>query len=242
MNESSKYLKFLPDVYREDDGSTGENFTGRFLNAFERALAGDPNDAGPRGVEELLDQIQGYFDPTVAPPQFIDWLASWVALELEQSQDWMQADFGLTQASADQLVPLDAARDTRNRRLIQGAANLYRTRGTKAGIEAYLGLYAGDLNVTLNEITDLFIVGVSSTVGSGAMIGERPHYFQVKVVVPAPNPEILVQYKRSVRAIIDSEKPAHTSYDLLIETPRMQISPTGSRVGVNTLLGGIQLG
>ncbi|MEQ9363925.1 MAG: phage tail protein [Leptospirales bacterium] len=242
MNEQSKYLKFLPDVYREDDESVGANFMGRFLNAFERALAGDPDDSGPRGVEDLLGRIQGYFDPTVSPPQFLDWLASWVALELEQSQDWMQADFGETRQAADQLVPLVAERDTRNRRLIQGATNLYRTRGTKAGIEAYLGLYAGDLNVTLNELTELFIVGTTSTVGSGAMIGERPHYFQVKVVVPAPNPAVLAQYKRSVRAIIDSEKPAHTFYDLLIETPRMQISPTGSQVGVNTLLGGIQLG
>lgn len=243
MNEESKYLKFLPDVYREDSETVGAKFMGRFLNAFERALAGDSTDPnGPRGVEELLGKVQGYFDPTVAPPQFIDWLASWVALELEQSSDWMQDDFGLTRQTEDQLVPLDSARVTRNRKLIQDATTLYRTRGTKAGIEAYLNLYAGDIPVVLNELTDLFQVGVTSTVGSGAMIGERPHYFQVKVTVPAPNPVILAQYKRSVRAIIDSEKPAHTFYDLLIDTPTMQISPTGSQVGVNTLLGGIQLG
>ena len=243
MNEESKYIKFLPGVFREDDESVGANFMGRFLNAFERALAGDADDPnGPQGVEELLDNIQGYFDPTVAPPQFIDWLASWVALELEQSRDWMQDDFGLTRQTEDQLQPLTAPRETRNRRLIQDATSLYRTRGTKAGIEDYLKLYAGDINVVLNKLTELFTVGITSTVGSGAMIGERPHYFQVQITVPAPNPAVLADYKRSVRAIIDSEKPAHTFYDLVIDTPTMQISPTGSQVGVNTLLGGIQLG
>lgn len=243
MIDESKYLKFLPEVYREDSDTVGANFMGRLLAAFERTLAGDPDElTGPRGVEELLERIQGYFDPTVAPPQFIDWLASWVALELQQSRDWMQDDFGLTRQVEDQLAPLTAERETRNRRLIQQATTLYRKRGTKAGIEEYLQIYAGNINVVINELTDLFQVGVTSTVGSGAMIGERPHYFQVQVTVPAPNPVVLAEYKRSVRAVIDSEKPAHTYYDLLIDTPTMQISPTGAQVGVNTLLGGIQLG
>ena len=248
MAEESKYLKFLPAVFREDGTGVEENFTGRFLKAFERAFARDPDlPAGersdaPLGVEELLENIQDYFDPKKAPPQFIDWLASWVALELQQSRDWMQDDFGLTREEEDQLVPLEAERETRNRNLIRNAATLYRKRGTKAGIEEYLNIYSSNIPVVIKELTELWQVGVTSVVGGGAMIGERPHYFQVEVSVPAPNPVLLAEYKRSVRAVIDSEKPAHTHYDLLITTPTLQISPTGSQVGVNTLIGGTQLG
>ncbi len=250
MDDRSKYTRFLPAVYREGSQNTGPEFVDRLLQGFERALGLTPSvmddplvqTTDPQGVEDLLANISGYFDPTVAPPQFIDYLASWVALELEQSEDWMGTDFGETTQELDQLAPLAAVRDTRNRDLIQNAASLYRIRGTKAGIEEYLKIYAGDISVQISELTDLFTVGVTSVVGADVMIGERPHYFQVRVSVPAPNPTILAQYKRAVRAIIDNEKPAHTYYDLLLETPTMQISPTGSRVGVNTLLGGIQLG
>jgi hypothetical protein len=41
--------------------------------------------------------------------------------------------------------------------------------------------------------------------------------------------------------VIDSEKPAHTYYDLLITIPTLRIAGH-STIGVDTLLGGTRLG
>jgi phage tail-like protein len=84
--------------------------------------------------------------------------------------------------------------ESRRRDLIRAASELYRWRGTRRGLSQYLEIYAG----VTPEIDDHL---------------DAPHTFRVTLRVPDDQPvdEALV------RAIIDSEKPAHTAYDLVIE-------------------------
>ncbi len=237
MSETSKYIRYLPTALRDQGPGVGADFLDRFLLGFERMLTGlEGETTGPRGVEEILGRIQDYFDPDLAPAPFINWLAGWVGLDLRQEQDWMQDDFGETTATG-QLFPFSAPRDTRNRQLIKEIANLYRKRGTRAGLEEYIAVYAGASNVQITEFHEPMQVGVTSIVGSGTIVGERPYYFQVSVRLPAVTPGDLAAFTRSIRKILDREKPAHTYYEFFVEIPTMQIG-VASTIGSNSLIGG----
>jgi Phage tail protein (Tail_P2_I) len=245
----SKYIERLPEVLREQGDGLQVNFLNRFLAAFESVLDGDPSQTlapdptannPARGLEQLLDQAELYFDPFRAPPEFLNWLATWVSVELEPAIDW----YGVTDYNAlqrerpQQLQPLPADRESRNRKLIQRALQLYKLRGTRAGLVEYLRVYAGDTNVVIREFTDEFIVGETTVVGGNVMIYERPYYFQVEIIATASTREELDRYIASVRKIIDREKPAHTTYDIFLEVPSLQIA-IKSTIGQDTLIGGL---
>ncbi len=116
--------------------------------------------------------------------------------------------------------------DETRRRVVAEAMQLYRLRGTREGLRRMIGVYVGlPEAVTIVEFTAVV------------------HLFQVEVRLPSRDPKALARYDRSIRAIIDQEKPAHTFYGLRFSLPSMQIvhQPTKDRpgllLGVNTLLG-----
>ncbi|MEV0679694.1 phage tail protein [Actinosynnema sp. NPDC050436] len=95
----------LPAVYLED------GFTQRFLLALDEVLA---------PVFTALDGFAGYLDPRVAPEDFLDWLAHWVALDV--GEGW----------------------SVRHRRLLVATAvRLHRRRGTRPGLAEHVGLLTG---------------------------------------------------------------------------------------------------
>src|SRR5262249_11205403 len=104
--------------FQEDD------FIGRFLLSFERVLTGLPRADAPNlptvpaGIEQILDRIESFFDPNQAPPDFLPWLASWVATSLREDWD-----------------------DATRRRFIANIVPLYRRRGTKRALQKLLQLY-----------------------------------------------------------------------------------------------------
>src|SRR4029453_7641000 len=55
----------LPALFQEDE------FAQRFVGALDEVLA---------PVFAVLDCLDAYLDPWLAPPDFVDWLADWVAL------------------------------------------------------------------------------------------------------------------------------------------------------------------
>ena len=101
----SRLRQYLPSIYQESD------FVGRFLRVFEDQL---------NPVEKVLENIWSYFDPRMAPPSFLPWLASWIDLVLDEN--WPEA---------------------RRRELIHSGTELYRWRGTRRGLLSYLRIYAG---------------------------------------------------------------------------------------------------
>lgn len=253
--EASSLLDYLPAIFQEGSAPGQPHFLGRFLLAFERTLLGleevsqevpqpgleeilgggaiaDPDKilAQSNGEKKPLAGIQRYFEPGVrlqddqsvlldplqsAPPEFLPWLAGWVAFSLRQ--DWNEIE---------------------KRQFISQIVPFYRERGTKNGLEKLLRAYTGlpGDSVEVNEFTQPMqvgntFIGINTVVGGGL-----PHYFLVKMSLPAPDPEAQLRKEQIARAIIDQEKPAHTYYDLEIEFPTMQIQ-VRSTIGVDTVLG-----
>lgn len=101
------YLRYLPDIYREDPAS--EAFLERFLSIFESTFV---------DVEREIETITRYFDPGGVPSDSLEWLASWLAVEVD-----------------------DAWPESARRELLVRAPELYRKRGTRAGLRAMIELY-----------------------------------------------------------------------------------------------------
>ncbi len=126
-------------------------------------------------VEEVLDEIAHYFDPRMAPASFLPWLASWIDLALDEN--WPEE---------------------RRRELIHRGTDLYRWRGTRRGLLAYLFIYAGVQPTIVEHLTP-----------------KEGGPFSFTVVLQVEDPAAVDEAR--LRAIIEAEKPAHTSYELRIE-------------------------
>jgi phage tail-like protein len=95
----------LPALYADDD------FAQRFTAGLDTVLA---------PVFATLDNLTAYLDPRVAPPDFVAWLASWVAVA--DDPGW----------------PLE-----RRREAVVRAVELHRWRGTRRGLVEGLRLALG---------------------------------------------------------------------------------------------------
>jgi phage tail-like protein len=95
----------LPGLYQDDD------FAQRFTAGLDEVLA---------PVLVTLDGIEAYSDPKLAPADFVEWLAAWVGLELDEA--W----------------PLE-----RQRALVARAAQLHTWQGTRSGLSELVEIYAG---------------------------------------------------------------------------------------------------
>ncbi len=103
----------LPGVLQEDE------FLVRFLDAFDEALA---------PIFLTLDALGAYVDPELAPADFLDWVAGWVGV------------------SMDETTPVD-----RRREIVAGAVTMHTRRGTVAGIAAAVRMVTGgEVEVTDN--------------------------------------------------------------------------------------------
>jgi phage tail-like protein len=102
---SNPLVDYLPSALQEDE------FCQRLVSAFDEQLA---------PIFSTLDCFEAYLDPQLAPEDFVDWLAGWVGVDIDET--WTLE---------------------RRRRLIPEAVILYRIRGTAAGLAAHVGLYAG---------------------------------------------------------------------------------------------------
>ena len=96
----------LPAVLQEDE------FCRRLVDALDEVLA---------PVISTLDCVDTYLDPKLAPDDFVDWLAGWVGLEVDEN--WPEA---------------------RRRQLVEEAVGLYRRRGTVDGLARHVALFTGE--------------------------------------------------------------------------------------------------
>lgn len=133
----------LPGIYQEDP------FTVRFVSGFDDVLA---------PVLSTLDCLAAYFDPSLAPEDFLAWLAGWVGLELDES--W----------------PV-----SRQRAAIAHAAQMYRMRGTVSGLRDNLEVLTGGRV----QVADSGGVGWSATPGA-AFPGQGQPRLAVRVSVADP--------------------------------------------------------
>src|SRR5512139_3340989 len=105
LTTATPVLDLLPAIYQED------SFTERFVGGFDDVLA---------PILATLDCLVSYFDPHLAPEDFLDWMAGWVGIEMEEG-------WGIE----------------RKRAVVATAVEMYRMRGTVAGLRANLQVLTG---------------------------------------------------------------------------------------------------
>jgi phage tail-like protein len=131
----------LPAIYQED------GFSMRFIGGFDDVLA---------PILITLDCLIDYFDPALTPTDFLEWLAGWVGMEIDES--WATE---------------------RRRAAVATAVEMYRMRGTISGLRANLEVLSGGQV----EITDSG--GVTwSTSPMGELPGQDSPRLAVRVTVP----------------------------------------------------------
>lgn len=120
--------EFLPAIYRQRATGPGAELLPALIQAWDETLA---------PVFVALESLDAYFDPTLAPPAFVDWLGGW--LGLEPTQTWPVA---------------------RRRARIARAVQLFLWWGTREGIAHYVASFTG-LPVERIEVADTGAVEIS---------------------------------------------------------------------------------
>lgn len=134
MPDPSKYLRYLPPVLWENEPSPSGFSLGAMLLGFEKLLSGINDGEVIRhvtrdrdgtetvheheGIETVISRLHRLFDPWAAPPEFLDWLASWVSLSFSPQWDEYQ-----------------------RRKVTAAIVQIYNRRGLKEGLDRYLDLY-----------------------------------------------------------------------------------------------------
>lgn len=172
------------------------------------------------GVLDKVDQIPSLTDPITAEPRFLPWIASWVNFELDAS------------------LPIHQQRE-----LVRRAIRLYRTRGTKAGVEEMVRVLTSvPVRVVERQKPIPQALGSTALAGGATMADrylrhepsaaflaqpERPatRYFVLQLESRARferrfgerAPDVL----RRIARVVTTEKPAHVSFTI-------QFQPTDS--------------
>lgn len=134
----------LPGVFADDD------MLQRFVGALDEVFA---------PIFATLDNLDAYFDPALAPDDFVDWLAHWVALPM--ADEW----------------PAD-----RRRALVARAVELHRWRGTRRGLVALLETVTGG-RVVVGDSGGC----AGSAVSGGPLPGYDEPGLMVRVIVSDPS-------------------------------------------------------
>ncbi len=142
--------------------------------------------------EDVLANLDAYFDPYRAPGYFVPFLAQWVDL------GWLVTMPPDRAADASTAPPFPSG-IARLRNLIANAAYLSRWRGTAHGLCQFLEIATGLVGFTIDE-------QVSDSHG-------QPRPFHLHIHAP-PESE---RYRSLIERIIQSEKPAYVTYDLTFD-------------------------
>ena len=185
------YLEHLPAIYRRSD-AVGRNLVRELCFLFEHMFD---------SVEANLSDGWRFFDPHVAPIEFLDWLSNWTAFTIDL--DWPEAQ---------------------KRALIKRAVDLYRIRGTKRGLSLFLKLFTGhepDIKENTWPFKGFRMQNDDDEGETGARVGidsvilppvDLAHCFVV--TMPVPYDQVTMDTVVRIHRIIQMEKPAHTNYYL----------------------------
>jgi phage tail-like protein len=183
------YLEHLPAIYRRSD-AVGRNLVRELCFVFEHMFD---------SVEVNLIDGWRFYDPHVAPVDFLDWLAGWSAFTLDL--DWPEPE---------------------KRALIKRAVDLYRIRGTKRGLSLFLKLFTGhepDIEENVWPFKGFRVEAEDAEAGARIALDsvilppmDLAHCFIV--TMPIKFETVTSDMVIRIHQIIRMEKPAHTHYYL----------------------------
>ncbi len=164
----------LPAVFADDD------MMQRFVGGLDEVLAPFLN---------VLDCLEAYFTPSLAPADFTRWLGWWVGAETDGIEDD------------------DAVGEARLRAAVAAAARLHRVRGTRAGLAEAVRLAFG----VEPEITESG--GAAWSAGPrGPVPGEKRPRLHVAIRLPAPT--AADEYR--LDDLVAATRPAHMPYTVQV--------------------------
>jgi phage tail-like protein len=184
-----RYLRYLPELYEQDD------LMGRLLMFFESFWA---------PIERQIDAIDGYVDPRTTPTSFLPWLAGWLGLEFDERLSAEQHRRLIRSA-----ISLHRRRGTK--RALQEYLEIYtegevqilehRATDFRLGPEARLGLGVA--------------LGTGHQPHTFSVFLCPPHKALSRLGGDSSRQELV--FRRAIESVIDAQKPAHTSYTLRLE-------------------------
>ena len=144
----------------------------------------DGFDAVLAPVLSTIDNFDSYLDPNLAPDDFLAWLATWVGITMDDDWD-----------------------EQRRRTIVARAVELYRLRGTAAGLAGQVEIESGGTV----EIVENGATGWSVDPG-GELPGSSEPLVVVRVTVPDPK---AIDTQR-LDSLVAAAKPAHVMHRIEI--------------------------
>jgi phage tail-like protein len=151
---------------------------------------------------QTLDTLWAYLDPLTAPQSLLPFLAHWVGWELEPDLDLAV-----------------------QRQLIRHAIEIYRLRGTRAGLHLCLRLYTGlpSERIQIQTHHGRGMALGQSQLGNeetAALGGGHPFHFTVRLT---PNADDPIYDRDLITRVIEREKPSFCTYTLQSKCARFDI-------------------
>jgi len=139
-------------------------------------------------AESVLSRLNTYFDPRRTPDDFVPYLASWVDLEMLLDP---------SHSGAEPAAPVLSTGVGHLRELVANAATLSHWRGTRKGLSLFLETATGVNGFEVNEA----VTGPNGKV--------RPFHLLITA------PKELIQHRALLQRIVELEKPAYVTYELV---------------------------
>jgi len=133
---------------------------------------------------QVLDCFPAYLDPALAPEDFLEWLGGWVG------------------AAPDETWPLE-----RRRAFVAAASELFRARGTPAGLAAHVAVVTGGEV----ELAEPGAAAWSREAGAAVPAGTSPDLF-IRVRVKDPR----AVSASGLESLVAASKPAHLAHRIEI--------------------------
>ena len=133
---------------------------------------------------QVLDCFPAYLDPALAPEDFLEWLGGWVG------------------AAPDETWPLE-----RRRAFVAAASELFRARGTPAGLAAHVAVFTGGEV----ELAEPGAAAWSREAGAAVPAGTSPDLF-IRVRVKDPR----AVSASGLESLVAASKPAHLAHRIEI--------------------------
>ncbi len=182
VKANAEYLRYLPELYNYDD------FINRFLMMFESFW---------KPINQQISGGENYYDPDLTPDSFLEWLASWVGMEI------------------DETFPRERVRD-----LIKNAIPFYHSRGTAESLRFFLEMYSGGKVEVKERKAHNMVIGASMGLGDGIALGmdNKPNTVLVSMTVPLTELTrtgfTKEKYAKKIKSFIRNIVPAHTVFSL----------------------------